>query len=72
LPSKNSIQTSYSGRFEILDFDIEKQFVNLIMKLRNIGNSNKRESLSNQVGSLIKMEDEDYKAIEKITQQGLL
>jgi hypothetical protein len=24
------------------------------------------------VGSLIKMEDEDYKAIEKITQQGLL
>jgi hypothetical protein len=37
-----------------------------------VASSNKRESLSNQVGSLIKMEDEDYKAIEKITQQGLL
>jgi hypothetical protein len=34
LPSKNSIQTNYSGRFEILDFDIEKQFVNLIMRLK--------------------------------------
>jgi hypothetical protein len=46
---------SYSGRFEILDFDIEKQFVNLIMKLSNWQLKQAGKHLSNQVGSLIKI-----------------
>jgi hypothetical protein len=62
-------KTSYSGRFEILDFDIEKQFVNPdYEKLKQLATQTSGKAyLSNQVGSLIKnlLEDEDYKAIEK-------
>jgi hypothetical protein len=61
--------TSYSGRFEILDFDIEKQFVNPdFEKLKQLATQTSGKAyLSNQVDSLIKslLEDEDYKAIEK-------
>jgi hypothetical protein len=61
--------TSYSGRFEILDFDIEKQFVNPdYEKLKQLAiQTSGKAYLSNQVDSLIKslLEDEDYKAIEK-------
>jgi hypothetical protein len=61
--------TSYSGRFEILDFDIEKQFVNPdYEKLKQLATQTRGKAyLSNQVDSLIKnlLEDEDYKAIEK-------
>ncbi|MGO4818255.1 hypothetical protein [Flavobacterium sp. W22_SRS_FP1] len=61
--------TSYSGRFEILDFDIEKQFVNPdFEKLKQLATQTSGKGyLSNQVDSLIKslLDDEDYKAIEK-------
>ncbi len=61
--------TSYSGRFEILDFDIEKQFVNPdFEKLKQLATQTSGKAyLSNQVDSLIKnlLDDEDYKAIEK-------
>jgi hypothetical protein len=62
-------KTSYSGRFEILDFDIEKQFVNPdFEKLNQLATQTRGKAyLSNQVDSLIKslLEDEEYKAIEK-------
>jgi hypothetical protein len=46
-------KTSYSGRFEILDFDIEKQFVNPdYEKLSNWQLKQGKAYLSNQVGSL--------------------
>jgi len=61
--------TSYSSRFEILDFDREKQFVNPDMeKLVQLATQTQGTVYSpDQVAVLIKslLEDENYKAIEK-------
>jgi hypothetical protein len=61
--------TSYSGYFEILDFDIEKQFVNPdVKKLRQLATQTKGAVfMPNQVDELVKalLENQDYKAIEK-------
>jgi hypothetical protein len=61
--------TSYSGYFEILDFDIEKQFVNPdVKKLRQLATQTKGTVfMPNQVDVLVKvlLENQDYKAIEK-------
>jgi len=60
---------SYSNVFEILDFDIEKQFVNPDMaKLNQLANQTKGVvSVPNQMDQLIKIliENQDYKAIQK-------
>ncbi|MBC7749034.1 MAG: hypothetical protein H7Z76_10750, partial [Methylotenera sp.] len=62
-------KTSYSGHFEILDFDIEKQFVNPdVEKLRQLAAQTQgKVHYPNQVDSLIKslLENENYKAIQK-------
>lgn len=61
--------TSYSGRFEILDFDIEKQFVTPdYTKLAQLAEQTKgKVFLPSQVEQLIQqlLADESYKAIEK-------
>jgi hypothetical protein len=61
--------SSYSSSLEVLDFDIEKQFVNPDWnKLNQLANQTKGKAyLSNQVDTLIKqlLEDESYKAIQK-------
>ena len=61
--------TSYSGYFEILDFDIEKQFVNPdVKKLGQLATqTNGAVFMPNQVDELVKvlLENQDYKAIEK-------
>jgi len=60
---------SYSNTFEILDFDIEKQFVNPDMaKLKQLALQTKGAVfVPNQVDDLIKilLDNEDYKAIQK-------
>jgi hypothetical protein len=60
---------SYSSTFEILDFDIEKQFVNPDMaKLKQLALQTKGAVfIPNQVDNLIKvlLDNEDYKAIQK-------
>jgi hypothetical protein len=60
---------SYGSSFEVLDFDIEKQFVNSDWnKLNQLANQTKGKAyLSNQVDTLIKqlLADESYKAIQK-------
>ena len=62
-------KTSYSGHFEILDFDIEKQFVNPdLEKLNQLANQTEgKVHYPNQVDALIKtlMENEKYKAVQK-------
>lgn len=62
-------KTSYSGQFEILDFDIEKQFVNPdLEKLNQLANQTQGKlHYPNQVDALIKilLEDENYKAVQK-------
>jgi hypothetical protein len=64
-------KTSYSGRFEILDFDIEKQFVNPdLQKLNQLAAQTQGEIyFPNQIDTLVKklLEDQDYKAIQKIS-----
>jgi hypothetical protein len=61
--------TSYSGRFEVLDFDIEKQFVNPdVEKLTQLASQTKGKVVyPNQVNALIKtlLENENYKAVQK-------
>jgi len=61
--------SSYVGSFEVLDFDIEKQFVNPDWnKLNQLANQTKGKAyLSNRVDALIKqlLEDESYKSIQK-------
>ena len=65
LTSKNS----YSGYFEILDFDIEQQFVNPdVNKLNQLATQTSGKTfMPNQLDALIKnlLENEDYKAIQK-------
>lgn len=60
---------SHSGHFEILDFDIEKQFVNPdLEKLSQLATQTKgKVHYPNQVDALIKslLENEKYKAIQK-------
>jgi hypothetical protein len=60
---------TYSSTFEILDFDIEKQFVNPDMaKLKQLANQTKGAVfVPNQIDNLIKtlLENQEYKAIQK-------
>lgn len=60
---------SYSGNFEIIDYDIEKQFVNPdFQKLNRLANrTNGKIYLPNQTNNLINqlVEQENYKAIQK-------
>jgi hypothetical protein len=60
---------TYSSTFEILDFDIEKQFVNPDMaKLKQLANQTKGAVfVPSQIDNLIKslLENQDYKAIQK-------
>ncbi|WP_369753766.1 hypothetical protein AB3G34_05885 [Flavobacterium sp. WC2409] len=62
-------KTSYSSHFEILDFDIEKQFVNPdVDKLQQLAVNTKGQAyFSDQVNQLIKslLADESYKSIQK-------
>ena len=64
----NSNQT-YNGYFEILDFDIEKQFVNPdLLKLNQLTSStNGKLYFPNQVDNLIKnlLNNDNYRAIQK-------
>ncbi|MFN3755085.1 hypothetical protein [Flavobacterium sp.] len=61
--------SSYSSGFEVLDFDIEKQFVNPDWnKLNQLATQTQGKAyLPNQIEALIKQlsEDESYKAIQK-------
>ena len=61
---------SYSSGFEILDFDIEKQFVNPDMsKLKQLATQTKgKVFVPNQVELLIKtlLDNTDYKSIQKV------
>lgn len=61
--------TSYSSHFEILDFDIEKQFVNPdVQKLKQLAlQSNGKAFFENQADDLIQvlLENKEYKSIEK-------
>ena len=60
---------SYSSSFEIIDFDIEKQFVNPdLAKLKQLASQTKGKIyVPNQVDVLIKslLENADYKAVQK-------
>ena len=62
-------RTSYSGHFEILDFDIEKQFVNPdVQKLKQLAIQTKgKDFYPNQIDALIKtlLENGNYKAVQK-------
>jgi len=62
-------KTSYSGHFEILDFDIEKQFVNPdVQKLKQLATQTKGKAFyPNQIDTLIKtlLENEEYKPVQK-------
>ncbi|TDE49267.1 hypothetical protein [Flavobacterium sp. GT3P67] len=62
-------KTTYSSSFEILDFDIEKQFVNPdVEKLTQLATQTQGKAyFSDQVDVLIKtlLENEEYKAIQK-------
>jgi hypothetical protein len=61
--------TTYSGHFEILDFDIEKQFVNPdVLKLKQLAlQTNGKAFFENQTDQLINtlLENKEYKSIEK-------
>ncbi|MDX6189153.1 hypothetical protein SGQ83_07335 [Flavobacterium sp. Fl-318] len=61
--------TNYSGHFEILDFDIEKQFVNPdVLKLKQLAlQTNGKAFFEDQSAELIKtlLENKEYKSIEK-------
>ncbi len=61
--------SAYSGSFEVLDFDIEKQFVNPDWnKLNQLANQTKGKAyLANQSDTLIKqlLADDTYKAVQK-------
>ena len=61
--------TVYNSFFEILDFDIEKQFVNPdVLKLNQLATqTNGKAFMPNQIDALIKilLDNKDYKAIQK-------
>lgn len=62
-------KTTYLSRFEILDFDIEKQFINPdVTKLNQLAKQTQAQAYyPNEVDTLVKMllENENYKAIQK-------
>ncbi|PKB18562.1 hypothetical protein [Flavobacterium sp. 5] len=62
-------KTSYSGHFEILDFDIEKQFVNPdVQKLKQLASQTKGAAFyPDQIDVLIKtlLKNEEYKPVQK-------
>lgn len=62
-------KTTYNGYFEILDFDIEKQFVNPdLAKLNQLAAQTQgRAFMPDQIDALIKnlLQDNDYQAIQK-------
>ena len=62
-------KTSYSSRFEILDFEIEKQFVNPdVAKLKELAMQTQgKVHYPNELDSLVKLllETDNYKAIQK-------
>ncbi|MDN3673391.1 hypothetical protein QWY99_10040 [Flavobacterium branchiarum] len=62
-------KTTYSSRFEVLDFDIEKQFVNPdVQKLQQLAlQTNGTAFFQDQSDALIKslLENQEYKAIQK-------
>lgn len=62
-------KTKYNGFFEILDFDIEKQFVNPdLPRLKQLASQTKAAVfMPNQVDVLIQklLDDESYKAVQK-------
>lgn len=64
-----SSNASYNGTFEVLDFDVEKQFVNPdLSKLQQLASQNKGELIHpNQIDKLIKklLEKDTYLAVEK-------
>ncbi|RZJ72712.1 hypothetical protein [Flavobacterium sp.] len=61
--------TNYKGYFEILDFDIEKQFVNPdVLKLNQLASQTSAKAfMPDQVEELVKslLENQDYKTVEK-------
>ncbi|RRJ93381.1 hypothetical protein [Flavobacterium macacae] len=62
-------KATYNGFFEVLDFDIEKQFVNPdLAKLNQLASQTQGNVFHpNQVDNLVKslLENEDYKAVQK-------
>ena len=62
-------KATYTGSFEVLDFDIEKQFVNPdLNKLTQLASQTSGKVFHpNQVDDLVKslLENEDYKAVQK-------
>jgi hypothetical protein len=64
-------KTSYSSHFEILDFDIEKQFVNPdVEKLTQLASQTQGKAyFPDQIEVLIKslLDNEEYKAVQKNT-----
>jgi hypothetical protein len=67
--TENNSKTSHAGFFEVLDFDIEKQFVNPdYVKLNQLATqTNGKTFLTNQVEELIKslITNDNYKPIQK-------
>lgn len=66
---ETSSNASYNGAFEVLDFDVEKQFVNPdVSKLQQLANQNKGEVIHpNQIDRLIQklLEKDTYLPVEK-------
>lgn len=66
---ENGSKATYSGSFEVLDFEIEKQFVNPDLSRLNqvAANTNGKTFFPDQVDSLIDflIKSENYKAVQK-------
>lgn len=66
---ESSSNASYNGTFEVLDFDVEKQFVNPdVSKLQQLANQNKGEVIHpNQIDKLIQklLKKDTYLPVEK-------
>ena len=66
---ESSSNATYNGSFEVLDFDVEKQFVNPdVSKLQQLANQNKGELIHpNQMDKLIQklLEKDTYLPVEK-------
>lgn len=66
---ESSSNAIYNGTFEVLDFDVEKQFVNPdVSKLQQLANQNKGEVIHpNQIDKLIQklLEKDTYLPVEK-------
>lgn len=68
---ENSSNAAYSGSFEVLDFEIEKQFVNPdLMRLEQLAaNTGGKTYFPEQVDNLVKFlsDNENYKEVQKET-----